>query len=196
MANRWFVARTEPRAEFLAADELARDGFEIFFPHINARHLRHGESEVPLFPGYMFIRWDTETAGWPAFRPGHRLAGWVKFDDEVPSIPDEVVAELVGRWDEIKEAGGLWRRFQHGQKVRVVSGALESLAEVLEAPKSPQGRVRILMEFMGRMISAQVDPQDLQALESEPFESNRAPRRTRGRGRWINGFGSRVSTTA
>jgi len=195
MGHRWYVVRINPRSELQAEAELSRDGYEIFSPHIKALNPRQGQLYLPLFPGYLFLRWDMESAGWPTFRPGHRVTGWVRFENEVPYLADEVVAELVEKWDEINRDGGLWRRFKCGEKVRVVSGAIENLAEVMEEPKSPQGRVRVLMEFMGRLVSTRVPWEDLRSIEEGPLEERRAPRRTRGKGRWINGFGSRVPAT-
>ena len=45
MEPRWYVVRTETRAEYLAAAELARDEFEVFFPRIKSPHDRIGHDE-------------------------------------------------------------------------------------------------------------------------------------------------------
>lgn len=193
MPSRWYVLRTEPQAEFLATAELERDGFDVFFPRIKTLNPRPGHSESPLFPGYLFLRWNQEAAGWPTFRPGTRVTGWVKFGNDVPWLPDEIVAELAQQQDAINEEGGLFRRFLRGEKVRVVSGSLDSIAEVLEDVKSPKARAKVLMQFMGRLVQAHVPWNTLQPMESTPPVTRRVPRRTRGRGRWINGFGSRAA---
>ena len=134
MGDKWFVARTEPRAEFLAANELKRDGFEIFSPSVDVQHPRHGLSVVPLFPVYFFFKWDPDAPGCPIFRLGHLLRGWVRFCDNIRSTPCETLPELTIRSDHITVTGGIWKGFKHGEKVRVVSGPIEGLAEVLEAP--------------------------------------------------------------
>ena len=189
MALRWYVARTEPRAEFLAAKELNRDGYEVFSPRVRAYRPLVELREAPLFPGYLFLRCDPESDGWPVFRPGHRVLGWVSFGNQVPSIPDQVVQELVERLNGIDTAGGLWRRFSPGELVQVLSGTLDSFAQVVEAPKSPEGRAKVLMEFMGRLVQAQVPWQNLRPVENSEMEKQRLPRRTRGKGRWIATFG-------
>lgn len=196
MALKWYVARTEPRGEFLAAGELERDGFELFFPRVQTPHPRAGHSDHPLFPGYLFLRLDPESQGWPSFRPGHRILDWVSFGGEVPWLPDEVVDELRGRLERIEREGGLWRRLRAGQKVRVIDHSFANIAEVVEDAKSPQSRVKVLMEFMGRLVSAQVPCEHLWPLETGTAEMHRPPRRTRGRGRWIEGYGSRAFAKA
>lgn len=190
MSYRWYVIRTQPRAEYLAADELERDEVEIFFPRVKTPHPRFGHEDMPLFPGYLFLRCDPEEEGWPTFRPRHRVLGWVGFEGVVPSIPDRAVGELRERLDGIGREGGLWRRFRCGERVEVISNGIESVAQVVEEAKSPQGRVKVLLSFMGRLVSAQVPWESLRSWEEHPWEAHRAPRRTRGRGRWIGGQGA------
>ena len=196
MGLRWYVARTEPRAEFLAAQELSRDGYEIFSPCIKAPRPRPGLTNVPLFPGYLFLRCDPESEGWPVFRGAHRITGWVKFGGEIPCLPDDVMAEMMDRWEMINRQGGMLRRFLPGEKVLVDSGSFQGLAEVVEEAKSPQARAKVLLHFMGRLVQAQVPWENLKPVEDEPWETNQPPRRTRGRGRWIRGFGPRAMAGA
>jgi len=197
---RWYVIRTEPRAEYLAANELERDGFEIFFPRLKTPEPRRAHYDTPLFPGYMFIRCDPDDEGWPSFRPAHRVSGWVRLGGEVPSVPDEVVTNLVQRLESVNSGTGFWRRYRAGEKVNVVSRSIQGLAEVVEEPKSPRARVTVLIEFMGRLVQAKIPWQNLRPLEEgyqEGYQAiQRAPRRTRGRSRWIRGFGARAEAGA
>jgi len=192
MGSRWYVARTEPRAEFLAAKELDRDGFEIFFPRTKALQPLNTNKDEPLFPGYLFLRCDPENEGWPSFRPGHRILGWVRFGGEMPWIPDEDVTELKKRIELINLDGGPWRRFHPGELVRIISHSLEGLAEIVEEPKSRHARAKVLLQFMGRLVQAQIPWQNLSPVPDSERENHRAPRRTRGRGRWIPNFGPRA----
>ena len=189
MTAKWYVLRTEPRAEYQSASELGRDGFEIFFPTVKSPQARLGHKDTPLFPGYIFLRCDSETTGWPSFRPAHRVAEWVRFDGVIPTVPDDVIADLAQRVAALNASTGLWRRFRRGERVRVVLGDLESLGEVLEEAKTPQARALVLLQFMGRLVQAQVPWSDLQPVQDRPPEKVRIPRRTRGGGRWVRGFG-------
>jgi transcriptional antiterminator RfaH len=192
--DKWYVIRTQPQADHLAALELRQAGYEIFSPTVKDLHPKKGNDHTPLFPGYIFLHWNLEGRGRPSFQAAPHVAGWVSFDGEVPCVPDEVVADLAHRVESINSHGGLWRRFKCGEKVRVVSRVVQTLAEVVEEPRSPQSRVKVLMEFMGRLVSAQVPWENLQPVESTVGNGHSpSSRRTRGRGRWIRGFGPQLA---
>ena len=184
----WHVVITEPQAEYLAASELINDGYEVFFPRVKTPHNRSGHIDGPLFPGYLFLQIDPSEGTWPTFRPNHRVLGWVKFGGIVPTLPDETIEELAKRVESINTGEGLWRRYRAGERVRVVSKIFDDLAEIVEEAKSPQGKARVLLQFLGRQISAQVPWADLRPVQDRPNEHQRPPRRTRGNSRWIRGF--------
>lgn len=183
----WYVAWTEPRSELRASFEIEEDGFEVFVPQVVSPDRRQGDEVTPLFPGYIFVRCPSERDAWPKFRSGCKIRGWVKFGEYIPNLPDPIVSELKERWNEINRDGGLWRRFTAGERVRVVSSSMDGLACVLEESKSPYANVRILMEFMGRKVQAQVPWKNLRGLDDQPPNLSRAPRRTRGKHRWVRG---------
>ena len=194
MGLMWYVARTAPRAEFTAASELTRDGYEVFLPSINDPNPRSVRSKIPLFPGYIFISHDSETEIWPEFRDLHRIAGWVKVGGEIPSLPDSDVVELMDRLDVIERQGGILHNFSAGDKVRVDTGIIQCLAEVVEGFRSPQARAKVLLQFMGRRVFAKVPWETLEPMDSSSADKPRPRRRTRGGGRWINN--ARASTLA
>jgi len=192
MALNWYVVRTKPQSEYIAANALRVEGYEHFFPKIHTVQRRSGKKEIPLFPGYLFVRCDVDRGQWPAIGLLPGLLGWVRFDGVVSSIGDDIVDGLARRVESINDNGGLWIRYKPGQNVRVVSGQFESLAQVAEEPTSSDSKVRVLLEFMGQLVSAEVPWSDLRiAPEDSRGDANHGRRRrTRGRGRWIRNRGS------
>ena len=198
MARSWCVVKTKPQSEYIAADALRVEGFEHFFPRIQAAQRRVGKKEIPLFPGYMLVRCDVDGGQWPTIGLLPGVLGWVRFDGVASPIADDVVDELARRVESINDNGGLWIRFKPGQRVRVVSGEFEILAQITEEPTSSDSKVRVLLEFMGQLVSAQVPWSDLRvASEGARADSTQGRRRrTRGRGRWIRGPGSGIVARA
>ena len=194
MTPQWNVVRTRPLGEYIAADGLEQAGLQVFCPCIQTRRPRPGWQNAPLFPGYLFVRCDSIQMRWSSFHQVPQVLGLVSFEGIAPSVPDEVIEELSQRVEAINQAGGLLTCFVPGQKVRLVSGNIESLAEVLEEPRTANSRVKILLHFLGRTVPAQVPREDLQTVateESWAIPRGARPRRTRGNGRWVRGWAPR-----
>ena len=190
MALQWYVLRTKPKFEQMVARQLERMDLEVFFPCVATPQLERNSKAAPLFSGYLFVRFEMKIRSMEWLRALPGILGWVSFNGKVPSVPNDVIDELMRRVREINLDGGIWARFQPGDKVRVISGPLDSFGWVLEEPKSPQARVHVLLGFMERMVSAWVPHNSLKpAQEKLDANTSRLPgRRTRGRGRWIKGF--------
>ena len=198
MSGSWYLVSTKPLCEYKAAAALERNGYDIFFPRVQTPRPRLGHDDSPIFPGYLFIRRDQGLADLPPIERVAGLRGWVQFDGVVPPVPDEVIDELARRIRTINSHGGHWDRFQPGQTVRVTSGWIDNLAKVVEEPESPKARVRVLLNFMGRLVRARVPWEDLQPVGEAQVRAfrSRSARRTRGKGRWIRGYGPRAIANA
>ena len=195
MGLQWYVVRTKARSEMLAARELAQEGVEYYLPLVRKTNVAFGPSESPLFPGYLFLRCDLDCVNWPSFRSGQSILGLVNFRGEIPSLPDELVDVLKQRCELINEEGGIWIRYNPGDMVNVISSTIQGLAQVVEDGKTAQSPVKVLLRFLDRMIPAQIPRCDLQPTDEVPESRTRLPRRTRGSGRWIQGFGPRALAT-
>ena len=167
-----------------------RSALEVYFPELTHIDAVKGDTSVPLFPGYLFLRWNNGEPGLPSLRAFPHVLGWVNFCGVIPAVPDSVVSQLAQWLQDVNSKGGDWRRFEPGQAVRVVAGHVNWLAEVLEGPKSPRARAKVLLSFIGRKVAAEVPWESLQSIEVIAKEQTLPPRRTRGKGRWIRGFSS------
>ncbi len=61
MGMGWCVARTRPLAEYAADEWLEQREYQVFLPCVKTERPRLGHSTVPLFPGYLFLRYDVDT---------------------------------------------------------------------------------------------------------------------------------------
>ena len=185
MGARWYLVRTSPRSESIAANQLERDGYDIFLPCVKVLSSEISYTESPLFPGYLFLRHDVDNQPWPNFRTNHRITGWLKCGDEIPWLSDQIIADLVKRLAEINQRGGQWHRYLVGEKVEIVSGAITGFAEVIRDAKSPNVPVQVVLDFMGRLVRTEVPFQDIKLIKNDNILKPRIPRRTRGRGRYV-----------
>ena len=194
MVARWYALRTEPKSEYQSVQALVNDGIETYCPSVKNAGYKNRYKTTPLFPGYLFIKWDHENQGWPIFRPAHKILSWLRFGDATPSIPDQTICELTAKVDNLNASEGLWQRYHIGDEVKIKSGNFQEIATVIEESKSPLDKVWVKLYFMSRMIRVNVSWEDLESTsESNPvittlgIEPNgpRKARRTRGKGRKV-----------
>jgi transcriptional antiterminator RfaH len=187
MTEKWYVIRTKPNCDGLAASAMERERMKLFFPRVSVPAGEQQRKTVPLFPGYLFIKCDIDSCALPVVSCFPGVLGWVRFNRYAPHVSDEAIIELRDRVETIHGSGGLWQRFKSGQLVRVSQGKLDVIATVLDEPTSPESRVRELLDFMGRQVPATVPWRDIK-LPSAASDGGSLPkpnRRTRGRGRRI-----------
>ena len=199
MARRWHLARTGLRGEYAASDQLRSLGVEVFFPCVLTPHPRPGRDDAPLYPGYLFLRLDRNEDRAPLLRMVPQMRGLVSFGGEVPSVDDEVIDAIAEQVSAINADGGLWTSPAHGAQITVTVGRTELPAQVVDHNASPRARVRVLLEFFGRQVPAELSAGSAAFAGHGPLGRilrPRVPRRTRGRRRWIQGYGLQVAEPA
>ena len=88
----WYAVQTQPNRENLAVTHLERQGFDVWLPRIERiiRHARQAKRvRRPLFPGYLFINLDLETARWRTINGTVGVKNIVKCG-HTPSVVDSV----------------------------------------------------------------------------------------------------------
>jgi hypothetical protein len=66
MTKKWYVIRTRPQYEYIAANSLHTNDLEYYLPLALVPDEKLGGRKTPVFPGYMFLRHDTEQGEWPS----------------------------------------------------------------------------------------------------------------------------------
>ncbi len=112
MAEKWFVVRSKPGKEFTAACAVAAEGFHVFMPvklvecsHANRRR----EVSRPLFPGYLFARFDEETQQFGRINYCRGVASrglMCDLMDRPTAVPDAVIESIRRREDAMKARAG------------------------------------------------------------------------------------------
>lgn len=142
----WFLVNTKPAKERWVRDQLSEIVPEAFLPMLRTRVPRWGRltwSTVPLFPRYVFARFDLQTHYFDVkYVPGVKQLVSAGRDPLV--VPEAIV-------DEIKRRGvnGLVqiaeKRFIRGESVRIVEGPFSGFEAVFERYLSGAERVAILL---------------------------------------------------
>jgi transcriptional antiterminator RfaH len=155
----WYCLRSQPKHEHIAAAHLRLlEGVTVFCPRIKfKRATRQGLVSVTeaMFPGYLFASFELgEMHRQVLYAPG--VSGIVRFADRYPTVDEGALAQLrehIGG-AEVKE---LNYKLSQGDDVEIVEGAFVGLEAVVTQVLPAKERVKVLMEFLGRKIEAEVD---------------------------------------
>lgn len=155
--DRWYLAHTRPASERKAELNLNAQGFETFLPQIEKtiRHARRLKTvRRPLFPRYLFVRFDVGRDRWLAVHNTIGVARLFMQDGRPIAVPAGIVENLLTHSD-----AGVTRldfSVKEGQRVRILSGPFADFTATLA--RLDQGRrVQVLLEMMGTAVSVLVD---------------------------------------
>lgn len=153
---KWFAIQVRSRYESRVANALQQKEIESLLPCERVRKQwcdRVHVKDVPLFPGYVFGRFDVRKRMPVLVTPGvYSIVGYAKEPTPIP--PDEISA--IRTIMESAWAVRPWPYFTVGQKVRIERGPLYGLEGVLVQIRS-SWRVVVSVELIQRSISVEVD---------------------------------------
>ena len=161
LEQHWFALYTKPHREYAVRDHLDGRQVEVYLPEIRNRTQRRDRPvRRPFFPHYVFARLDLGDGimAKVPWTPGLRRI--VSFGGRPTPIPDEVVAHIRRRLATMADAEPE-EPFKKGDEVRIPRGPLEGLDAVFDRRLSPEGRVRVFLKCMDRLMAAELDLDDL-----------------------------------
>lgn len=127
----WFALNTRLRYEEFVAKHLSSKGYEILLPIYQTRRRwsdRIKKLELPLFPGYLFCRFDCMNRLPILTTPGMiQIVGFGKTPVPVDDAEIAAIQRAVGS-DLDREP---WPYLQVGEKVRVECGSLRGVEGIL-----------------------------------------------------------------
>jgi transcription antitermination factor NusG len=153
---RWFALHVHARKESFVAAQLENQGIECFLPRYKSLRKwsdRMKEVELPLFPSYLFSRFDFQnrrpivtTSGILQIVGNGRMAIPIS-DDEISAIQTTVRSGLPHQ---------PWPYIEAGEKVRVTYGSLTGLEGILVNFKGDH-RVVLSVDLLQRSVALEVD---------------------------------------
>jgi transcriptional antiterminator RfaH len=165
MQGNWFVVQTQPHCEAKAKLHLINQGFEAYLP-VYRRRIRHaGRASIvlrPLFPGYLFVRFDLEVSRWRSVN-GTLGVRQILSDGEQPRfLDDKIVHQIMAREDNSGIIDLAAATFVCGQAVRVTEGPMANIEGLFQEVRD-ENRVILLVSLLGRKVRLQVPTQAVEA---------------------------------
>jgi len=155
-ATRWYAVQTRPKHEKAVSAALKGKGYEQFLPLYQRWHRSSGRLEsalLPLFPGYVFCRFDQFHRLPILITPG--VFSVVSRGRVPEAIPEEEIAGI-----RTSRSSGLpvspWPYLERGEVVRVELGPLRGLEGIFLCEKG-SNRLVISIDLLKRSVAVEVD---------------------------------------
>jgi len=169
----WYAAYTLPRHEKAVADRLVQQTVESYLPLYSAVHCwnhRRVEVELPLFPGYVFVKMLHSDKFRILSRPG--IIRLVSFNGNPAILPDEEIERL-------QSSLAIWKATPYpfltaGKQVRIRSGPFAGLEGKILRRK---GKMRLLvtLDLIQSAMLLELDAAEAQLASSAPFRASTIP---------------------
>ncbi len=153
----WYAIRTRSRHEKMVSDQLEKQGIENFLPVLKRSRQwsdRVKEVELPLFPGYSFVRVVLASSDRLRVLQSFGVAGFVGINCGGTPIPDnqiQAIRTLLSSKIAFEEQPFL----RVGQRVRIRGGALDGVEGILSARNDDRSLV-ISLEPIQRSLSVRI----------------------------------------
>lgn len=140
--KKWYAVSTNPRCEDMVYRILSNESYEVFLPKITK--IRDKEAMVPLFPGYLFVRFSLSSPDWVKIKYLQGVRKILSFGDNPMPVAEGVIAGIMQRTksnDCMIEQLSL----KAGDKVRFTKGSFEGLEGIFKGEISGKERVKVLL---------------------------------------------------
>jgi len=176
----WVALHCKANSEAMVYQKLVEQGVETYFPRYEiVQRDNHRRRSRPLFPGYLFVQVDLEQVQPHLLYHLPGLIGVVAFGGKPAAIPAEAIEQVRQRLDQVTTVGGpSLLGLQKGDSVRILQGPFKDLEAVFDGALDGRGRVRVLLDVLGRLSRVELPAHEVQKVAPTQRE-----RRSRGRGR-------------
>ena len=165
MSKEWYILQYKPNSHHQATKNLNKQGFETFLPFhstTSRKASRFISTAQPLFPGYMFIRFDKTESDWHKINNTFGVSRLITFNTVLKSIPTAFVNNLMKQYDLSGELFPV-KKLNKGDRVKVLKGPFANFIATVETYETEQ-RIWILMDLMGRKAKIQTHSDVIQPL--------------------------------
>ena len=153
--KRWYVVQLKSKQEELAEDSLVDQGFQVYYPKIIEARRYKGEQVnvmVPLFAGYMFVRFDIDADRWRAIAHTKGVYNLLTAtEDRCTALPQGFIEELIKQEKDgvVAENTAVQhlRDFVIGEELQIDNGVFKGFSGICE--RVNKDRVVILLSLLG-----------------------------------------------
>ena len=164
--NAWYLLHCKGQQEQRAQLNIENQGYTTCLPQIKQQKIVQGkrvERIEPLFPNYIFIHLDSNTANFNALRSTRGVNGFVRFGGMPATVPAQVMELILAIEQESLDKPEVHCAFNSGDTVQITTGPFAGLTAIYNMPKGEE-RCLIFLDMLGKQQHIEIDET---ALRSE-----------------------------
>lgn len=161
--KRWYLLYCKRGDQSRAKQHLENQGVECFYPEVTVEKMLRGKRQTvkePLFPSYVFIRFDFEVG--PTFTTVRSTRGVVDFI-RFGAVPKEIQGDLIFELKQIeKNTSDISDESlpEKGQEIAVKSGQFSGVKAIFQESDG-EARSIMLVKMISKVIPVSIDNKDL-----------------------------------
>jgi transcription antitermination factor NusG len=163
MSDSWYALQVKPRFEKHVTGQLSGKGYETFLPSYVAKRKwsdRVKSLSLPLFPGYVFCRFDVHSRLPILVTPGVMSVVGV---GKTPAPIEDTEMLAIRQVIDSGVPAQRWPYLNCGEMVRVESGPLEGLTGIVVRMKGTEHLV-VSVSLLMRSVSVEIDRDSIRPL--------------------------------
>lgn len=151
MGRRWYVIHTKAARERQASEEITALGYESYYPEYPKQRIHNHQAEIvlkPLFPRYIFARFDSQIPGWSWIKNGSKNVYSILMDMNRNPIPvgDSIITEIKTRSSASQDAVQAIPTYKAGQSIKIKDGPFQGFEGLFS--DNPHDRAKCLIEIL------------------------------------------------
>ena len=164
--DRWYVVHSHAGAEGKSAQHLRMQGYDVYLPLWRKRrsHARRVDwIAAPLFPRYLFIRFDIDRTRWRAIQSTIGVSHLISLGGGLPAPVPEGVVDAIRSREADHGLIEIVPSFRRGEAVVVGEGPFLDQTGLFER-LIDSDRVTILLSLLGRDVRVKVPIHAIRAV--------------------------------
>ncbi|MBL4277908.1 transcription/translation regulatory transformer protein RfaH [Vibrio fluvialis] len=162
--KRWYLLYCKRGEQLRAKMHLENQGVECFYPEIEVEKIRRGKRQTvkePLFPSYMFVRFDFNVG--PSFttvRSTRGVSDFIRFGSEPKELQGDLIYDLKQLESSAKSETPSVELPKPGQEIEVKGGQFCGLKVIYQEPDG-ETRSIMLVKMISQPVALSIDNKHL-----------------------------------
>ncbi|MGC3836333.1 transcription/translation regulatory transformer protein RfaH [Moritella viscosa] len=156
--NEWYLLYCKGKEEIRAQTNLKNQGIKSFYPTMKMEKKVRNKlvcKDVVIFPNYLFVEIDTQTANFNSIRSTRGVIDFVKCGANYTKVPDNLVAELKAKQQCRDKSEIEVTLFTEGEKVIIQDCAFKGIEAIYQC-KDGLERSMLLINLINKTTTMSV----------------------------------------